>query len=94
MTGLIFVNKIPDDILKLFESFLMKKVSHASGHADYRKWLRYYLDFRSKYPLPESKSEHVRLFIEKLRSKNQTQEQQRQAGYAISLYLDPTQEVR
>ena len=57
-------------------------------HADYRKWLRYYLDFRSKYTLPDSKSEHVRLFIEKLRKKNQTPAQQKQAAHALSLYFE------
>lgn len=40
----------------------MKKVSPVSLHADYLKRLRYRFDFRRKYPLPDSKSEHVRLF--------------------------------
>ena len=35
----------------------------------YWKWLKYYLDFRVKYPPPDNKSEQVRLFIEKIRSK-------------------------
>jgi len=82
------MQKIPNDIMAQFEAVLMKKVSPVSRHADYRKWLRYYFDFRSKYPLPDSKSEHVRLFIEKLRSKNQTPELQKQAAHAISLYFE------
>jgi hypothetical protein len=32
---------------------------------EYRKWLMYCLDFRVKYPPPDSRSEQVRLFIEK-----------------------------
>ena len=59
-----------------------------SRHVDYRKWLLYYLDFRGKYTLSDSKSEHVRLFIEKLQKKNQTPEQQKQAAHALSLYFD------
>ncbi|KAF0184024.1 MAG: integron integrase [Nitrospirae bacterium] len=59
-----------------------------SRHADYKKWLRYYLDFRSKYSLPDSKSEHVRLFIEKLQKKNQSPEQQKQAAHALSLFFE------
>ena len=51
---------IPDDILKQYEAVLKKRAVAISLHADYKKWLRYYLDFRSKYPLPNSKSEHVR----------------------------------
>ena len=74
---------IPSDILTQFEAVLKKRAVPVFRHADYRKWLRYYLDFRSKYPLPDSKSEHVRLFIEKLREKNQTHEQQKQAAHAL-----------
>ena len=44
-----------------FEVILKKRAVPVSRHADYKKWLRYYLDFRSKYSLPDSKSEnHVR----------------------------------
>ncbi len=32
------------------------------GAGLFRKWLMYYLDFRIKYPPPDSKSEQVRLF--------------------------------
>ena len=59
-----------------------------SRHENYRKWLRYYLDFRGKYSIPDSKSEHVRLFIEKLRNKDQTPEQQKQAAHALSLFFE------
>jgi hypothetical protein len=79
---------IPGDILTQFETVLKKRAVPASRHADYRKWLRYYLDFRSKYTLPYSRSEHVRLFIEKLRKKNQTPEQQKQAAHALSLFFE------
>jgi integron integrase len=79
---------IPSDILELYDAALKKRAVPASRHADYRKWLRYYLDFRGKYPLPNSKSEHVRLFIQKLREKKQTTEQQKQAAHALSLYFE------
>ena len=76
---------IPNDILTQFEAVLKKRSVPVSRHADYRKWLRYYLDFRGKYALPGSKSEHVRLFIQKLREKKQTPVQQKQAAHALSL---------
>ena len=52
---------IPADILEQYSAVLKKRAVPVSCHADYRKWLRYFLDFRSKYPLPEPKSEQVRL---------------------------------
>jgi hypothetical protein len=79
---------IPSDIWERYSTVLKKRVIPVSRHADYRKWLRYYLDFRSKYPLPASRSEQVRLFIQKLREKKQTMEQQRQAAHALSLYFE------
>jgi site-specific recombinase XerD len=74
--------------LTQFEAVLKKRAVPVSRHADYRKWLRYYLDFRGKYTLPDSKAEHVRLFIEKLREKNQTHERQKQAAHALSLFFE------
>jgi hypothetical protein len=53
---------IPDDILKQFNAVLDEKAVPSSLRDDYRKWLRYYLDFRVKYPTPDAKSEQVRLF--------------------------------
>ncbi|MDD5451558.1 MAG: integron integrase [Desulfovibrionales bacterium] len=80
--------KIPDNILVQYEAILTKKVPAVSVHSDYKKWLRYFLDFCGKYPVPDSKSERVRLFIEKLREKKQTPDQQKQAAYAVSLYFE------
>ena len=79
---------IPDDILAHYEAALQTRAVPVSRHAEYRKWLRYYLDFRSTYPLPDSKPEQVRAFIEKLRKKNQSHEQQQQAAHAVSLFFE------
>jgi hypothetical protein len=79
---------IPIDISAQFEAVLKKRAVPVARHGDYRKWLRYYLDFRSKYPLPNSRSEQVRLFIEKLRQKGQTPDQQKQAAHALSLFFE------
>ncbi len=79
---------IPDNIMAQYEAILNKKVLAVSRHADYKKWLRYYLDYCSKYPVPDTKSERVRLFIEKLREKKQTPDRQKQAAYAVSLYFE------
>lgn len=60
---------IPDDILTLYEAVLRKRAVPYSNHLEYKKWLRYYLDFCGKYPLPDSRSERVKLFINKLQKK-------------------------
>jgi integron integrase len=78
---------IPKDVLNEFEAVLKQRNIPISTRNDYRKWLRYFLDFRSKYRLPDSKAEQVRLFAEKLRSKNQTVKQIDQAANAVSLFF-------
>lgn len=78
---------ISPEIFKQFDTILKQKAVPFSARADYRKWLRYYLDFRAKYSLPDSRSEQVRLFVEKLREKNQTSKQQEQAAHALSLFF-------
>ena len=55
---------------------------------NYKKWLRYFLNFCAKYPVPEARPDQVRLFIDKLREKNQTPFQQNQAAHAVSLYFE------
>ena len=85
---------IPDEVLKPFDAILEEKTIPRVLRSEYRKWLRYYLDFRVKYPPPNSKSEHVRLFIEKLRSKNQPQDSLEQAATALSLYFTLQSEKR
>ena len=46
---------------------------------DYLKWLRYYLDFCAKYNDPPRDSDSLPLFLQKLASKGQSVEQQKQA---------------
>ena len=84
--------RIPVDILKQYDTVLKNRAVPFYLRADYTKWLRYYLDFRGKYPLPDSRSEHVRLFIKKLREKNQSQKQQDQAAHALSLFFASEQQ--
>lgn len=78
---------IPDDILKQFNSVLGQKSISASLRDDYRKWLKYYLDFRVKYPPPDIKSEQVRLFVEKMRSKGKSGKDLSHAAHALSLFF-------
>lgn len=79
---------IPNEILKPFDAVMEQKPIPLALRPNYRKWLQYYLDFRNKYPPPDSKPEQVRLFIEKLRSKNQPQSSLNQAAHALSLLFE------
>jgi len=79
---------IPDNILVQYEAILKKKVSDVSDHRQYKKWLRYFMDFCDKYHVAGPESERVRLFVEKLRENKQSPEQQKQAAYAVSLYFE------
>jgi site-specific recombinase XerD len=80
------VINIPPDVIARFDAILDKKAIELADHTYFRKWLRYYLDFCSKYRLDRLKRESLPHFIKKLQEKHQTQEQQRQASYAVSLY--------
>ena len=71
-----------------------KRSVHSSLHSYYLKWLRYYLDYCSKYRLPEKSSRSMTQFLRKLKDKKQTEAQQKQAGHAVSLYLDLEKTVK
>ena len=79
---------IPETVLTRFNAVLSQREVDKSCHGYYRKWLRYFLDFRSKYPPLKDKSEQVRVFLEKLKSKKQTAQQCTQAAHAVSLFFE------
>ena len=60
---------IPDNILTRFEAVLCKRTVAPAQHADYKKWIRYFLDFCAKYPVTAARSDLVSLFIGKLLEK-------------------------
>jgi|LQYC01.1.fsa_nt_gi integron integrase len=79
---------VPAQVLTRFDAILEKRAIADKQRADYKKWVRYFWDFCSKYPVPERKADRVRLFIDKLREKRQTSFQQNQAAHAVSLYFE------
>ena len=85
--GGVPMQPIPDNILNQFNAVLEQKAVPSSLRDDYRKWLLYYLDFRKKYPPPNAKSEQVRLFIEKMRSKGKSGKSLHHAAHALSLFF-------
>ncbi|NTW87608.1 MAG: integron integrase [Desulfobulbaceae bacterium] len=79
---------IPNDLLLRYMSHLKVRGIEIARYAEYKKWLRYYLDFCDKYPVPEGLAERVRLFMGKLQSKKQSEAQRACAAHAISLYFE------
>jgi hypothetical protein len=51
---------VPDDILSQFNALLDKGSVPVSLRDDYRKWLRYFLDYCTHYSPPAERSEQVR----------------------------------
>jgi len=78
---------VSHDILAQFNLILSQKKIPDGLQEDYRKWLRYFLDYRIKYSPPEQRSEQVRLFVEKLRSKGASGRSLHDAAHALSLYF-------
>jgi len=80
--------RVPFAILTGFDAILEERAVAPIQRAEYKKWLRYFLDFCAKHPVPEGRPDQVRLFIDKLREKGQTPVQQNQAAQAVSLYFE------
>jgi len=79
---------IPNEVFIQYVAYLNKRGVIAAHQGQYKKWLRYYLDFCDKYPIPDANSDRVRLFCEKLRDKKQSEAQREQAAHSISLYFE------
>ncbi len=79
---------VPKAVFTQYLDFLKKNNVPTGDHAEYVKWLRYYLDFCAKYVTTVDESERLQLFARKLREKNQRNDQCKRAGHAVSLYFE------
>lgn len=77
---------IPAQIKNGYAQLLQQRGIPQHSHNTYLKWLRFYLDFCSKYHHAAAHRSSLPLFIKKLHEKNQTSRQQKQAGHAINIY--------
>ncbi len=82
------MKQIPSETRLLFEAHLKNKAIPKTARFYGKKWLRYYLDFCSKYRYQPLSKENVKYFIEKLKEKKQSDQQLKQAFHAISLYYE------
>jgi hypothetical protein len=76
----------PPEIKILYGSSLVEKGVLLSAHFHYRKWLRYYLDFCLKYHHEPVNKESFAPFVQKLKGKNLTEQQRKQAFDAVSIF--------
>ncbi len=80
--------QVPGAVLARFEACLAAKNISKSLRIHYKKWLRFYLDYCSKYRRDAKKTESLADFQQKLLEKGQTEMQRKQAEHAVCLYLD------
>ncbi|MFP4452666.1 MAG: integron integrase [Desulfobacterales bacterium] len=78
--------KIPEAIQKKYSLLLTNSDVQPDLYKNYRKWLRYYLDFCQKYQHPHADKNSLLLFMDKLKQKNQPADQRQQARKAVQLY--------
>ena len=77
---------IPAQLQNDYARLLTQRSIPSHSHNLYMRWLRFYLDFCIKYHHNPDLYSSVTLFISKLKEKNQTPRQQKQASHAINLY--------
>jgi len=78
---------IPADVLRSYEAALQRKGIDGSRAPHFVRWLRFYLDFCSKYRFASGLVSSVPRFIAKLREKHQEEWKCRQAEEAVGVYL-------
>ena len=87
---------IPKEIIIAYDALLSQKQVPIQQRALYIKWLRFYLDFCHKYHFDAEQSASLPAFIDKLRSKKQSDVFCQQAKQAVLIYaaLKPDRDVK
>ena len=78
--------QIPQQIILQFDVLLKKENVSLQKYNSYKKWLRYYLDFCHKYEHDSQNIDSLPLFINKLRTKKQSKQQQKKACDSVLFY--------
>jgi len=77
---------LPPEIVVAYDAILARRKIAADECNDYRKWLRYYLDYCHKYHVSPANKLSFSTFHKKLSLKNQSEALCRQAHAAVVLY--------
>ena len=80
--------QISNNLINRYLVHLKTRGVAVSSFGEYQKWLRYFLDYCEKYQVSGDKPDCLRLFMEKLREKNQSEEQREQAHQALTLFFE------
>ena len=81
-----FVQQIPQNVAIAFDQRLGARGLSPPVQVDYRKWLRYYLDFCARYRHPPADRDSLPEFLRKLSSKGQSLERQQTAVASVQIY--------
>lgn len=84
--------KVPAALTQKYDRLLVNSDIAPREYPACRKWLRFYLDFCKKYGHGYADTDSLALFLNKLKSKNQNDRQQNQAGKAVRLYYKGLEE--
>lgn len=76
----------PRKLWEKFDRWMAAEGVPGNEQGQYRKWLRFYLDFCAKYHHEYANPVSLRSFVEKLASKRQTVKQREQAKRAVGIY--------
>ena len=82
------MRQVPYDIQTQFLNVLKEKQIPEPDTNAYKKWLRFYFDFCSKYHFTEIEKDTLPHFLQKLKEKNQPDVQRKQAQNAITLFYE------
>lgn len=80
--------QLPDQLTIQYREFLATRGVKVELLGEYLKWLRFFLDFCEKYEIEGLDTDRLRRFIQKLKEKNQSEDQRRRAYHAVSLYFE------
>lgn len=80
--------RVPEELSRKFDIFLSSRHIPQGEWGAYRKWLRFYLDFCHKYGHAYADVSSLPVFLAKLASKGQSENQRSQAGKAVNLYYE------
>jgi len=79
--------QLPIQLVSAYRMYLCSRGVKNELLSDYLKWLRFFLDFCEKYKVEGDEVERIRMFINKLKSKGQSEDQRRQAYHAVTQYF-------
>ncbi|MBT3193959.1 MAG: integron integrase [Verrucomicrobia bacterium] len=86
------MRSLPNELRVAYLGAFRGRNAPAKESGDYLKWLRFYLDFCSKYEHAPRDRDSLQPFLSKLASKRQSTSQQEQATASVEIYYEVIEE--